>query len=84
MHLPHLTSVWRRWIEEESGRRNRVTTAATEEACGRGSAAAKAEEACVHGRAVAAAEEASSSGVDGSGGDRRSRERAAGTQRVLG
>jgi hypothetical protein len=78
MHLPHLTSVWRRWIEE-SGGRNRVAAAAAEEVCRHGSAAAKAEEACVHGRVVAAVEEASSSGIDGSGGDRRSRERAVGT-----
>jgi hypothetical protein len=34
---------------------------------------------CVHGRAAAAVEEAGSSDVDDSGGDQRSRERAAGT-----
>jgi hypothetical protein len=35
--------------------------------------------ACACGRAVAVAEEAGSSGVDSGGGDRWSRERAAGT-----
>jgi hypothetical protein len=40
---------------------------------------AAVEEACAHGRVAAVAEEADSSGVDGGGGDRHSRERAVGT-----
>jgi hypothetical protein len=40
-----------------------------------GVATAEEEEAGVRGRAAATAEETGSSGVDGGGGDRRSRER---------
>jgi hypothetical protein len=49
-----------------------------EEACGRDRAAAAAEEVFTCGRATAAAEEVGSSDVDDGGGDRQSRERAAG------
>jgi hypothetical protein len=42
-----------------------------------------AEEACARGRAAAVVEEVDSSGVNGGCGDRRSREHAAGTYRVL-
>jgi hypothetical protein len=66
MHLPHHTSVWHR------------VEATVEEVCRRGRAAA-AEEVCACSNAVAAAEEVSLSGIDGGGGDRRSRECTAGT-----
>jgi hypothetical protein len=80
MHLSRLTSVWQRRIEEEeSDGRSRVAAATEEEACVRGRAAAAEEEACARGRAAAVAKEAGSSGVDGGGGDQRSRERMAGT-----
>jgi hypothetical protein len=79
MHLPRLTSVWRRQIEEESGGHSRAAAA---EACGCSRAAAVEEDACARGRAIA--EEAGSSSVDDDGGDRQSRERATGTLRVLG
>jgi hypothetical protein len=68
MHLPHHTSVWHR------------VEATVEEVCRRGrAAAAEEEEVCARSNAVAAAEEVSLSGIDGGGGDRRSRECAAGT-----
>jgi hypothetical protein len=76
MHLPHLTSVWRRRIKRspagaiERRRRRRRRLACT---CGR----AAVEEVCVRGRA--AVEEAGSNDVDGSGGDRQNRESAIGT-----
>jgi hypothetical protein len=79
MHLPRLTSVWQRQIEEESGGHSRAAAA---EVCGCSRAAAVEEDACARGRATA--KEAGSSGVDDGGGDRRSRERATGTSRVLG
>jgi hypothetical protein len=78
MYLPRLTSVWRQWIKEESGRHSRAA-AAEEEACGCGRVAAAAEEMCTRGRAMVVAEEAGSSGVDDGGGDRQSREHATGT-----
>jgi hypothetical protein len=71
--------VWRQWIEEESDERSRVMALEEEEACERGRVAVEEEEACMSSRTVAAEEEASSSDVDGSGGDRQSRERAVGT-----
>jgi hypothetical protein len=78
MYLPCLTSVWRWRIEEESSGRSRAAMAEEEEACGRDRAAAAAEEVFTCGRATAAAEEVGSSDVDDGGGDRQSRERAAG------
>jgi hypothetical protein len=48
MHLPHLTSMWQRWIEEEESSRRSRGAAATEEE----------EEACECSRAAVVAEEA--------------------------
>jgi hypothetical protein len=76
MHLLHLTSVWwQRITEEEPSGHSRATVVEEEEAYGHGRVAAVEEEACARGRATKAVEEAGSSGVDGGGGDRRSRER---------